>query len=187
MTPLRANIINIKRSKKTRCMCTALYDVLYKSEGWIDLTMMVEKGLVCTWYIAITALTTGSLCLWGCSEWFDCAWWRHQKETFFALLPFVWGIHRSPVNSHHKGQRRGTLMHSLICAWTNDGVNNRYAGDIRRQRAHYDVIVMMVEKGLMWAIPALITGSLCLWGCNQVSYDFQSLWWLLIALSDSLT
>ena len=28
-------------------------------------------------------------------------------------------IHRSPVDSPHKGQWRGTLMFSLICAWTN--------------------------------------------------------------------
>ena len=56
--------------------------------------------------------------------------------------PFVRGIHRSPVNSPHKGQWRGALMFSLICTWTNDWVNNRDAGDLRRYRAHYDVIVM---------------------------------------------
>ena len=33
--------------------------------------------------------------------------------------PFVWGIHRSPLNSPHKGQWRGTLMFSLICVWIN--------------------------------------------------------------------
>ena len=55
--------------------------------------------------------------------------------------PFVWGIHRSPVNSPHKGQWRGALMFSLI--WDN-WVNNREAGDLRRHRAHYDVIVMFV-------------------------------------------
>ena len=26
-------------------------------------------------------------------------WWRHQMETFLALLAFCVGIHRSPVNS----------------------------------------------------------------------------------------
>ena len=36
-------------------------------------------------------------------------WWRHQMETFSAW-PFVRGIHRSPVNSPHKGQWRGALM-----------------------------------------------------------------------------
>ena len=34
-------------------------------------------------------------------------------------------------------------MFSLICVWINDWVNNRVAGDLRRYRAHYDVIVMM--------------------------------------------
>ena len=63
-------------------------------------------------------------------------------ETFSALLAFVRGIHRSPVNSPHKGQWRGALMFTLICARTNSWVNNREAGDLRRYRAHYDVIVM---------------------------------------------
>ena len=42
-----------------------------------------------------------------------------------------------------KGQWRGALMFSLICAWINLWVNNRKAGDLRRYRAHYDVIVMI--------------------------------------------
>ena len=44
-------------------------------------------------------------------------WWRHQMETFSALLAIVQGIHRCPVNSQHKGQWRGALMFTLICAW----------------------------------------------------------------------
>ena len=43
----------------------------------------------------------------------------------------------------HKGQWRGALMFSLICAWINRWVNSREAGDLRRYRAHYDVIVML--------------------------------------------
>ena len=65
-------------------------------------------------------------------HWRDNAWWRHQIETFSALLAFVRGIHRSPVNSPHKGQWRGALMFSLICVWINGWVNNRVAGDLRR-------------------------------------------------------
>ena len=34
------------------------------------------------------------------------------------------------------------LMFSLICVWINNWVNNREAGDLRRYRGHYDVIVM---------------------------------------------
>ena len=37
---------------------------------------------------------------------------------------------------------RGALMSSLICSWINAWVNNREAGDLRRHRAHYDVIIM---------------------------------------------
>ena len=33
-------------------------------------------------------------------------------------------------------------MFSLIYAWINGWVNNREAGDLRRHRAHYDVIVI---------------------------------------------
>ena len=69
-------------------------------------------------------------------------WWRRQMETFSALLAFLRGIHRSPVNSPHKGQWGGALKFSLICAWTNSWANNGDAGDLRRHRAHYDVIVM---------------------------------------------
>ena len=48
------------------------------------------------------------------------------------------------VNSLHKGQWRGALMFSLICVWINDWISNREAGDLRRYRAHYDVIVMVM-------------------------------------------
>ena len=33
-------------------------------------------------------------------------------------------------------------MFSLICVWINGWVNNREAGDLRRNRGHYDVIIM---------------------------------------------
>ena len=66
-------------------------------------------------------------------------------KRFPRYWPFVRGIHRSPVNSPHKGQWRGSLMFSLICLWTKGWVNNREAGDLRRYRAHYDVIVMKQE------------------------------------------
>ena len=72
-------------------------------------------------------------------------WWRHQKETFPRYCPFVRGIHRSPVNSPHKGQWLEALF-SLICAWANGWVNNIYAGDSRRHHAHYDVTVMESES-----------------------------------------
>ena len=64
-------------------------------------------------------------------------------KKFPRYQPFVRGIHRSQANSPHKDQWRGALMFSLIGAWINASVNNRDADDLRRHRAHYDVIVMI--------------------------------------------
>ena len=74
-----------------------------------------------------------------------CAWWRHQMEIFSASLSLCTG--NSPMTGEfpHKGQLRGALMFSLISAWINGWVNNREAGDLRRHRAHYDVIVMYIR------------------------------------------
>ena len=55
----------------------------------------------------------------------DVIKWKH----FPRYWPFVRGIHRSPVNSPHKGQWRGALMFSLIGVWINGWLNNREAGD----------------------------------------------------------
>ena len=63
-------------------------------------------------------------------------------KQFPRYWPFVRGIHRSPVNSPHKGQWRRALMFSLIYARINSWVNNREAGDFRRHLTHCDVIVM---------------------------------------------
>ena len=71
------------------------------------------------------------------------AWWRHQMETFSALLTICVGNSPVPMNSPHKGQWRGALMFSLICVWINGWVNNREACDLRRHRGHYDVNVMV--------------------------------------------
>ena len=69
----------------------------------------------------------------------DVIKWKH----FPRYWPIVREILRSPVNSPHKGQWRGTLMFFLIIsAWINDWVNNGEAGDLRRHRTHYDVTVM---------------------------------------------
>ena len=80
---------------------------------------------------------------------FKFSWWRHQMETFSALLALCAGNSPVPVISPHKGQWRGALMFSLIYAWINDWVNNREAGDLRRQRGHCDVIVMCIKKNVI--------------------------------------
>ena len=70
----------------------------------------------------------------------DVIKWEH----FPRYWPFVQGIHRSPVNSRHKGQWPGALMFSLIYVWINGWVNNHKAGDLRRHCADYDVNVMIL-------------------------------------------
>ena len=63
-------------------------------------------------------------------------------KLFPRYWPFARWIHRSPVNSPNQSQWRGALMFSLIWAWINRWSNNCEAGDLRRHRVHYDVIVM---------------------------------------------
>ena len=77
-------------------------------------------------------------------------WWRHQMETFSALLAICAGNSPVPVTSPHKGQWRGALMFTLICARINGWVNNRETGDLRRFRAHYDVIAMGKNELSTW-------------------------------------
>ena len=80
------------------------------------------------------------------STWALLNYWTHDDdikwEHFPRYWPFVRGIHRSPVNSPHKGLWGRVLIFSLICASINGWVNTRDAGDLRRYRAHHYVIVM---------------------------------------------
>ena len=69
-------------------------------------------------------------------------WQRYQMEAFSALLVLCAG--NSPVTGEFPAQRpvRRSFDVSLIYAWINSWVNNREAGDLRRHRANYDVMVM---------------------------------------------
>ena len=115
-------------------------------------------------------------------------WWRHQIETFSALLAFC------AVNSPHQGQCRGALMFSLICAWTNAWVNNRDAGDLRRHGARYDVSYASVCA--KFSVKCVLRES-CTIGCQVFlmniffSYDVgfrksYSTYMALITLKDQL-
>ena len=93
--------------------------------------------------------------VFGISTWnsFHDDSWSHGLQLFLhddvikckhfpRYWPFVRRIHRSTVNSPHKGQWRGALIFSFICVWINGWVNYREAGDLRLYRVHCDVIVM---------------------------------------------
>ena len=87
----------------------------------------------------------------------DVIKWKH----FLRYWPFVWGNHRSPLNSPQKGKWHGALMFSLIFARINGWVNNREAGDLRRHRGHYDVTVMDfgAPTCYIWCVYLLIPGG----------------------------
>ena len=87
----------------------------------------------------------------------DVMKWKH----FLRYWPFVRGIHRSPVNSPHKGRWRGALMFPLICARINSWVNNGEAGDLTHHRAYYDASVMQFMKtSSSETLPTLVTDGL---------------------------
>ena len=73
-------------------------------------------------------------------------------ETFSALLAIC--AENSPVPGEfpaHRPVTCGALMFSLKCVWINGCENNRGAGDLRRYRTHYDVIVMSWMKSVKLA------------------------------------
>ena len=81
----------------------------------------------------------------------------------FRLLALHWW----PVETPHKGQWRGALLFSLICAW-NGWAINWDVGDLRRHRADYDAIVMICLLAKLKCIfTALFTnaylGPFCGW------------------------
>ena len=108
------------------------------------------------------------------------SWWRHQWKHFLRYWPFVRGIHRSPVNSPHKGQWRGALMFSSICVWINGWVNSRQAGHLRRYRAHYDVSVMWNSRSARdvrhWVFGCSKFNIVCMRLCELRQVFFGPLW-----------
>ena len=71
--------------------------------------------------------------------------WLTILEYDVSFMKMSWNGNIFRVTGHllHKGQWRGALMFSLIYVWIKGWVNNREAGDLRRNRAHCDVMVML--------------------------------------------
>ena len=111
---------------------------------------------------------------WNCGKIIFHTWWRHQMEAFSALLALCAGNSPVLVTSPHKGQWRGALMFSLISARINDWENNREAGDLRRYRAHYVVIVRHHEL------------KNCLWNGSHVTESPASSWTVNVCLANSI-
>ena len=94
----------------------------------------------------------------------DVIKWKH----FPRYWPVVLGIHRSPVNSPHKGQWRGVLIFPLICVWTKYWLNNRDVDDLICYRVHYDVNAMWWMTGAMFRFEILSVAT----GAER--HDFRS-------------
>ena len=125
-------------------------------------------------------------------------WCSHDDviklKHFPRYWPFLRGIHRSSVNSRHKGQWRGALMLSLICVWIKGWVNNREAGDLRRYRTQNVVIVMFCCDGstMIYLIVSQWNRDLSLLWSNkysrwsqrscEISRHFECLLWYLPTL-----
>ena len=92
-------------------------------------------------------------CAHFCSEWYILGyesgalwdlcmlfipWWRHKNEIFSALLALCG--HRWIALTKASDVELWCFLWSA--PWINGWVNNREAGYLRRDRAHYDVIVM---------------------------------------------
>ena len=118
-----------------------------KHTTWIHYVLMTCLRVLIAWVSCIHFVCYGMNIDRNWHD--DVIKWKHFPRYWL----YVRGIHRSPVNSPHKGQWRGALTFSLISAWLNGWVNNRKAGALRSHRAHYDVIVMEKKfRGLIFMI-----------------------------------
>ena len=140
-------------------------------------------------YIKHTYFVVTVQCRNAATSYDDVIKWKH----FPRYWPFGREIHRSAMNSAHKGQWRGALIFSSICAWINGWVNNREAVDLRRHRVHYDVTVVLCswETGSCalnmknWFIWSLLHESI--WSMAALIWTIQiPVWKHVINLSWSL-
>ena len=66
-----------------------------------------------------------------------------SNGTIFRVTGPLYGEFTGPGEFQAQRPVKRSLMFSLICAWINNWVNNREAGDLRRHRGHYYVNVML--------------------------------------------
>ena len=130
--------------------CFVLIFCLFVLCGWVSgwRVFVCFHLMTSSWLLVMSPPTDNTITTKHTKTWaYSWAFYQHDDvikwKNFPRSWPFVRGIHRSPVNSPHKGQWRRALMFCLICSWINGSVNNRVAGDLRRHRAHYDVTVMI--------------------------------------------
>ena len=99
------------------------------------------------------------------------SWWRHEIETFSALLGLCAGNSTVTVNSPLKGQWRGPY---LICAWTNGRGHNRDADDFRLLiNSYLGYIMPYVDDKQYYAGVGIIT--MTWWYDNDRGHDDRAI------------
>ena len=120
----KANITIMMTSFTENDICIILATILYNdrwSNRWINIHLNVISLSILLLCHAIGISCEHCRCDWvACCLLGDCTWsHRHHNiahddvikwKHFPSYWPFVRGIHRSPVNSPHKGQWRGALI-----------------------------------------------------------------------------
>ena len=95
-------------------------------------------------------------------------WWRHQMETISVLLTLCEGIHRSPMDSPHKGQWREAFVFFAALEQT---VKSRRRWFERPSRLLWRPVMpcpIIIFKSLIWRSAYL----------EMISHSYQS-WDLL--------
>ena len=130
------------RSVRSQC-----FDQSEKNEHLSPIDPSVECWMLLRFLIFMVGLIILPIDkIWNCHKfapevkWIISIDWKHDDVIKWKPFPRYWPFVR--VKSPHKGQWHVASIFSLICAWNNDCTNTRNSGDLRRHRAHYDVIVM---------------------------------------------
>ena len=116
----------------------------------------------------------------------DIIKWKH----FLCYWPFVWGIHRLPVNSPHKGQWLGGLISFWSASEPTVEANNKDASDLTCYRPFANVIVMWCHCNvihlfgsldqyhllfeLAYNIPIVTSEEITHWGLNNMADILQT-------------
>ena len=109
-----------------------------------------------------------------------------SSGNIFRVTGPLCGEFTGPPN---KGQWSGGLVFSLICAWINGWLNNHEAGDLRRHRAHYDVIIMVLhfpslnDKPVTVAVDFFRVHGKCLTKYTLCDIHIQTTCFLLLGMT----
>ena len=100
--------------------------------------------------------------IWPSYTTFAIVWWRHQMETFSALLALCEG--NPPVTGGFPSQKPVTRIFDVffdlrLNKRPNGWANNWDADDLRRNGAHYDVTVMARNCRDKWGVIVFINWS----------------------------